>query len=117
MSAAPKSSPTSCGRNSNQSCGVQANRQAPSPKPQAHMIQLRGVSKTVQSGGQPLTILHPLDLDVAEGRCLAIIGPSGSGKSTLLGLIAGLDSASSGTITIGGTDITKLDEDSLARLR
>jgi putative ABC transport system ATP-binding protein len=81
------------------------------------MIQLRGVSKTVMSGGQPLTILHPLDLDVADGRCLAIIGPSGSGKSTLLGLIAGLDSASSGTITIGGIDITKLDEDRLARLR
>jgi putative ABC transport system ATP-binding protein len=81
------------------------------------MIQLRGVSKTVMSGGQPLTILQPLDLDVASGRCLAIIGPSGSGKSTLLGLIAGLDSASSGTITIGGTDITRLDEDALARLR
>ena len=81
------------------------------------MIQLRGVSKTVMSGGQPLTILHPLDLDVADGRCLAIIGPSGSGKSTLLGLIAGLDSASSGSIEIGGTDITRLDEDALARLR
>jgi putative ABC transport system ATP-binding protein len=81
------------------------------------MIQLRGVSKTVQSGGQPLTILHPLDLDVAEGQCLAIIGPSGSGKSTLLGLIAGLDSPSSGTISIAGQDITRLDEDALARLR
>jgi len=81
------------------------------------MIHLRGVSKTVLSGGQPLTILHPLDLDVAEGRCLAIIGPSGSGKSTLLGLIAGLDSASTGTISIGGQEITTLDEDSLARLR
>ena len=81
------------------------------------MIQLRGVSKTVLSGGQPLTILHPLDLDVASGRCLAIVGPSGSGKSTLLGLIAGLDSASSGSIAIGGIDITKLDEDALARLR
>ena len=81
------------------------------------MIQLRGVSKTVMSGGQPLTILHPLDLDVAAGQCLAIIGPSGSGKSTLLGLIAGLDAASSGTIAIAGTDITRLDEDALARLR
>ena len=81
------------------------------------MIQLRGVSKTVQSGGQPLTILHPLDLDVADGQCLAIIGPSGSGKSTLLGLIAGLDSASSGSIHIGGQDITTLDEDALAKLR
>jgi putative ABC transport system ATP-binding protein len=81
------------------------------------MIQLRGVSKTVQSGGQPLTILHPLDLDVADGQCLAIIGPSGSGKSTWLGLIAGLDSASTGTIAIGGQDITTLDEDRLAKLR
>jgi putative ABC transport system ATP-binding protein len=81
------------------------------------MIQLRGVSKTVLSGGRPLTILHPLDLDVAAGRSLAIVGPSGSGKSTLLGLIAGLDAASSGTITIAGTDITRLDEDALARLR
>jgi putative ABC transport system ATP-binding protein len=81
------------------------------------MIQLRGVSKTVMSGSHPLTILHPLDLDVATGRCLAIIGPSGSGKSTLLGLIAGLDTASSGTIMIAGTDITRLDEDALARLR
>jgi len=81
------------------------------------MIQLRGVSKTVQSGDHPLTILHPLDLDVPAGRCLAIIGPSGSGKSTLLGLIAGLDSASTGTITIAGTEITSLDEDALARLR
>jgi putative ABC transport system ATP-binding protein len=81
------------------------------------MIKLRGVSKTVESGGQPLTILHPLDLYVPVGRCLAIIGPSGSGKSTLLGLIAGLDSATTGTITIGGTEITSLDEDALARLR
>jgi putative ABC transport system ATP-binding protein len=81
------------------------------------MIALRGVSKTVQSGNQPLTILHPLDLDVSAGQCLAIIGPSGSGKSTLLGLIAGLDAPTSGHILIDGTDITALDEDSLARLR
>ena len=81
------------------------------------MIQLRGVSKTVLSGGRPLTILHPLDLDVPAGRSLAIVGPSGSGKSTLLGLIAGLDAASTGTITIGGVEITSLDEDALARLR
>jgi putative ABC transport system ATP-binding protein len=81
------------------------------------MIQLRHVSKTVQSGGHPLTILHPLDLTVPRGQTLAIIGPSGSGKSTLLGLIAGLDSPSGGQILIDGTDITTLDEDTLARLR
>ena len=81
------------------------------------MIELRGVSKTVQSGGQPLTILHPLDLHVPAGQCLSIVGPSGSGKSTLLGLIAGLDAPTSGRIFIDGTDITALDEDELARLR
>jgi putative ABC transport system ATP-binding protein len=81
------------------------------------MIELRGVSKTVSSGGQPLTILHPLTMSVAAGQCLAIIGPSGSGKSTLLGLIAGLDSPSSGNILIDGVDITALDEDELAGLR
>jgi putative ABC transport system ATP-binding protein len=81
------------------------------------MIALRGVSKTVQSGGAPLTILHPLTLDVPDGQCLAIVGPSGSGKSTLLGLIAGLDAPTSGEIRIAGVDITALDEDALARLR
>jgi putative ABC transport system ATP-binding protein len=81
------------------------------------MIQLRDVSKTVQSGGNPLTILHSLDLTVPAGQVLAIIGPSGSGKSTLLGLIAGLDAPSSGNVIIDGVDITRLDEDSLARLR
>ena len=81
------------------------------------MIQLRDVSKTVTSGGEPLTILHPLSLEVARGRFLAIIGPSGSGKSTLLGLIAGLDSPTSGEVLIDGVNITRLGEDRLARLR
>ena len=81
------------------------------------MIELRGVSQTVKSGGAPLTILHPLELFVPAGQSLAITGPSGSGKSTLLGLIAGLDAPTSGTIVIDGVDITRLGEDALARLR
>ena len=81
------------------------------------MIALRGVSKTVPSGNGTLTILHPLDLVVPARQVMAITGPSGSGKSTLLGLIAGLDSPSTGQIAIDGTDITSLDEDGLARLR
>src|SRR5438105_4922216 len=81
------------------------------------MIELRGVSKTVMSGGRPLTILHSLDLMIRSGQFLAILGPSGSGKSTLLGLVAGLDEPSSGEILIDDVDITKLGEDALAKLR
>ncbi len=81
------------------------------------MIELRGVSKTVESGGRPLTILHPLDLVVPAGQLLAVVGPSGSGKSTLLGLVAGLDAPSTGKVLIDGVDITTLTEDRLAELR
>ena len=81
------------------------------------MIELRRVSKTVLSGGRPLTILQPIDLSVPAGQFLAIVGPSGSGKSTLLGLIAGLDAPSTGAIEVDGVEITGLDEDRLARLR
>jgi len=81
------------------------------------VIELRGVSKTVQSGSQPLTILHPMDYSIASGEFVAIVGPSGSGKSTLLGLLAGLDAPTTGQIVIDGTDITTLSEDRLAKLR
>ena len=81
------------------------------------MIELRCVSKTVSSAGQPLTILQPTDLVVEPGEFLSVVGASGSGKSTLLGLIAGLDTPSSGEILIDGIEITGLDEDRLARLR
>jgi putative ABC transport system ATP-binding protein len=81
------------------------------------MIELRQVSKTVMSGSEPLTILHPLSLQLPRGQFVAVVGPSGSGKSTLLGLIAGLDAPSSGSVLIDNVDITRLDEDALARLR
>jgi len=81
------------------------------------MIQLREVSKTVTSGTEPLTILHPLTLEIPRGQFVAIVGPSGSGKSTLLGLIAGLDAPTSGDVLIDGVNITRLSEDALAKLR
>jgi putative ABC transport system ATP-binding protein len=81
------------------------------------MIQLREVSKTVTSGTEPLTILHPLTLEIPRGQFVAIVGPSGSGKSTLLGLIAGLDAPTSGEVLIDGVNITRLSEDALAKLR
>ena len=81
------------------------------------MIELRNVSKTVISGTEPLTIVQPVDLSVASGQYLSIVGPSGSGKSTLLGLVAGLDVPTTGEIVIDGLEITALGEDALARLR
>ena len=61
--------------------------------------------------------LMPTTLEILSGEFFAIIGPSGSGKSTLLGLIAGLDRPSAGSITVAGVEITRLDEDALARFR
>jgi putative ABC transport system ATP-binding protein len=81
------------------------------------MIELVEVSRTVRSGTANLTILHSTSLSIERGRVIAITGPSGSGKSTLLGLIAGLDTPSTGRVLVDGENITALDEERLARLR
>ncbi len=81
------------------------------------MIELYKVSKTVPSGDENLTILHPLDLMIPDGQFVAVVGPSGSGKSTLLGLIAGLDAPTSGEILIDGEALGGMSEDELAELR
>jgi putative ABC transport system ATP-binding protein len=81
------------------------------------MIELHELSRTVPMGGRVLTILHPLTLSISSGQFVAIMGPSGSGKSTLLGLMAGLDTPSSGTIRIDGAELTGMNEDALARFR
>jgi len=81
------------------------------------MINIRGLTKTVSSGDDQLTILDNVSIDIPDGQFVAVIGASGSGKSTLLGLIAGLDAPTSGTIDIDGDDITSLGEDELARIR
>ena len=81
------------------------------------IVQVRDLSMRLTGGGRSVTILDGVTFDVAEGEVLAVTGPSGSGKSTLLGLIAGLDRPSAGSIAVDGVDITRLDEDALARLR
>lgn len=75
------------------------------------------VEKHLQGPEGKLTILRALDLDVAPGEAVAILGASGSGKSTLLGLLAGLDSPSAGDIWLCGEPVAALDEDDRAALR
>ncbi|WP_058867160.1 ABC transporter ATP-binding protein [Chloracidobacterium thermophilum] len=81
------------------------------------MIELKQLSKQALSGQSRLTILHPLDLVIPAGQFAAILGPSGSGKSTLLGLMAGLDTPTTGEVILAGTCITRLGEDALAAFR
>jgi len=81
------------------------------------LVSIRSLSKVYVRGGQVIPVLVDLDLDVAAGDFVALMGPSGSGKSTLLNLVAGIDKPSSGTIRVAGVDIAKLSEADLARWR
>jgi putative ABC transport system ATP-binding protein len=80
-------------------------------------IEVRQLFKTIENSASRVEILRDVNFSVPRGQFLAIMGASGSGKSTLLGLLAGLDTATSGTIVLDGIDITHLKEDALARLR
>lgn len=80
-------------------------------------IQVSGLSKKVADASGELTFLQEIDFTVQPAETLALVGASGSGKSTLLGLLAGLDTPSSGTVRLDGTDIFALDEDGRAAFR
>lgn len=83
----------------------------------ASIVQAVNLGKQVQSGGQPLLILHDVNFSVESRESLAILGASGSGKSTLLGLLAGLDVPTHGTVMLDGNNLFEFDEDQRARLR
>jgi putative ABC transport system ATP-binding protein len=86
-------------------------------QPRASAIKLEDVHVTLPSRAGPVAILRGIDLAVAAGEAIAVVGPSGSGKSTLLMVVAGLERATGGRVEIMDTDYARLDEDDLARLR
>jgi putative ABC transport system ATP-binding protein len=81
------------------------------------IVDIRDIGKSYRRGNQVISVLDGISLAIAEGEFLALMGPSGSGKSTLLNLIAGLDRADRGSITVAGVDITALPETELAAWR
>jgi len=81
------------------------------------VLAARGIGKTVKSGDRDLVILRDIDIEVTPGEAVAVVGASGSGKSTLLAILAGLDTPSTGTVSLEGEDLFARDEDARAALR
>ena len=81
------------------------------------IVEIKNLSKSYRRGAYIVSVLQHITFDIAEREFLSIMGPSGSGKSTLLNLIAGIDKADSGTVTVGGVEVTSLSETELAQWR
>ncbi len=81
------------------------------------IVEVKNLNKSYRRGSEIVPVLEDINFDIGQGEFLALMGPSGSGKSTLLNLIAGIDKPDSGSIEIGGIDITSLSETELAHWR
>jgi putative ABC transport system ATP-binding protein len=81
------------------------------------LAELAGVSRVYHRGKERVEVLHELDLVIPKGDFLTIMGPSGSGKTTLLNLLGGLDRPSSGTVTVGGAELSSMSNNQLSRWR
>ena len=81
------------------------------------MIELRNVTRTYRMGHEEIHALDGADLTIADGEFVAVVGPSGSGKSTLLHLVGGLDMPTSGTVVVGGQDLSQASDRELAAFR
>src|SRR5690242_8600872 len=85
--------------------------------PRPAVVTARDVVRRYGDGDTAVDALRGVSVDIAEGRLTAVMGPSGSGKSTLMHILAGLDTPTSGEVTVAGIDITNLDDNALTRLR
>ncbi|MBN3584495.1 ABC transporter ATP-binding protein [Algoriphagus aestuarii] len=82
-----------------------------------NILSVSNLSKVYQSGSRKLTVLDEVNFDILAGEIISIVGPSGSGKTTLLGLCAGLDSASTGHVSLNGENLQSMNEDQRAAVR
>jgi len=80
-------------------------------------ISARNLTLTLGSEGAPVDILRGVDLDIADGEVVALLGPSGSGKSSLMAVLSGLERATGGSLNVAGADFSHMDEDALAQAR
>jgi putative ABC transport system ATP-binding protein len=85
--------------------------------PSAAVVAARDITRRYGSGDTAVDALRGVDLDIQRGKLTAVMGPSGSGKSTLMHILAGLDMPTTGSVTIGDTEITKLKDSDLTKLR
>jgi putative ABC transport system ATP-binding protein len=81
------------------------------------LVRISDLHLTVPSAAGPVNILRGVDLDIGKGQAVGLVGPSGSGKTSLLMVLAGLERATSGSVSVNGQEITRLNEDALAKLR
>lgn len=81
------------------------------------LVELRNVSKSFRKGEETITPLDHVDLDIAEGEFVSLMGPSGTGKSTLLNVISGIDRPDEGTIVVGGVEVHQMSRSKLADWR
>ena len=89
----------------------------PTPAPHRPIVSLRGLGVTLTGAAGAVEILRGIDLELAAGETVSVVGPSGAGKTTLLMIIGGLERPSGGRVTVAGHDLGALDEDGLARFR
>ena len=86
------------------------------PCPQ-NIVSVKDLNKSYRRGSQSVPVLENITFEICDGEFLALMGPSGSGKSTLLNILAGIDKPDSGSVIIGGVDISNLSETDLAQWR